>query len=149
MRIVYNRDGRPSGDAVAEFESDDQAEKAMGRNREHLGNRFIILTREDAGSNNSFDGGSPNGGGGGGGGSNSGRMVVRMGGLPYRATVREIMDWFQPESECAHVRILMNRDGRPSGEALAEFDTKELADQAMGKNRQYMKDRFVILTAQY
>ncbi len=145
VRIIYNRDGRPSGDAVAEFESDDMAEKAMARNREHLGSRFIILTREDAGSNSSFDGGS----GGGGGGSSSGRFCIRMGGLPYRATVRDIIDWFRPESECAHVRILMNRDGRPSGEALAEFDTRDLAEQAMTKNRQYMRDRFVILTAQY
>ncbi len=144
VRIVYNRDGRPSGDAVAEFESDDQAERAMGRNREHMGSRFIVLTREDAGSNsNSFDSardGAP---------SAAGRCVIRMGGLPYRATVRDIMDWFQPEAECVHVRIIMNRDGRPSGEALAEFDSVEQADQAMTKNRQYMRDRFVILTAQY
>ncbi len=147
VRIIYNRDGRPSGDAVAEFESDDMAERAMARNREHLGNRFIILTREDAGSNSSFDCGS--GGGGGGGGPASGRFCIRMGGLPYRATVRDIMDWFRPESECAHVRIIMNRDGRPSGEALAEFESEELAEQAMTKNRQYMRDRFVILTAQY
>jgi RNA recognition motif-containing protein len=147
VRIIYNRDGRPSGDAVAEFESDDQAEAAMGKNREHLGSRFVILTREDGGSgggsNQSFDNGSSNGS------SSGGRFSVRMGGLPYRATVNEIIDWFRPEAECAHVRIIMNREGRPSGEAVAEFDTKEMAEQAMVKNRQYLKDRFVILTPQY
>jgi len=56
---------------------------------------------------------------------------------------------FRPESECAHVRVLLNREGRPSGEALAEFETEELAEAALTKNRQYMRDRFVILTAQY
>ena len=72
-----------------------------------------------------------------------------MGGLPYRASVREIMEWFLPESECSHVRVLMNRDGRPSGEALAEFDSEDAAERAMTKNKQYMGERFVILTAQY
>ncbi len=137
VRIIFNRDGRPSGDAVAEFESDEEAERAMKKNREHLGSRFVILTREDCEYNNSSSF------------SSSGKYTIRMGGLPFRASVREIIDWFRPESECAHVRVLMNRDGRPSGEALAEFETEELAERAMGKNKQYMGERFVILTAQY
>ena len=82
-------------------------------------------------------------------GGGMGKFTIRMGGLPYRASVRQIMDWFQPEADCVHVRVLMNREGRPSGEALAEFESEEMAERAMGKNKKYMGDRFVILTAQY
>lgn len=170
-RIILGQDGRPSGDAVAEFETNEQAEAAMKKNRENLGTRFVILTREDGGSDNFGDnrgggrrGGYRGGRGGGGrdrdnyddddfnssgGSKGSGEFTIRMGGLPYRSTVNEIMDWFRPEAECAHVRIIMNREGRPSGEAIAEFASKEEADQAMTKNRKYMGQRFVILTSQY
>lgn len=141
VRIIYNRDGRPSGDAVAEFESNEMAEKAMKKNREHLGSRFVVLTREDAGESHGNGADARSGSGSG--------FTIRMGGLPFRATVQEIMDWFNPEASCSHVRVLMNRDGRPSGEALAEFDTEEMAEKAMAKNKQYMGERFVILTAQY
>lgn len=72
-----------------------------------------------------------------------------MGGLPFRASTKEIREWFQPEAECVHVKIMMNREGRPSGEALAEFESQEMAEKAMVKNKQYMGERFVILTPQY
>jgi hypothetical protein len=37
---------------------------------------------------------------------------------------------------------------RPSGEAVAEFETEEDARSAMGKNRAYMGERFIVLTPQ-
>lgn len=77
-----------------------------------------------------------------------GKYVIRLGGLPFRATIQEITEWFNP-AECVHVRILKNREGRPSGEAFAEFETEEMAERAMEKNREYLGDRFVILTRQY
>lgn len=138
VRVILNHEGRPSGEAEAEFETEEMAERAMRRNREHLGSRFVILTRKDAGSNIS---GSTSDGGD--------SFSIRMGGLPFRATVGEIKDWFEPDAVCSHVKILMNREGRPSGEAIAEFPSQEEADKAMGKNRQHLGNRYVILTAQY
>ena len=59
----------------------------------------------------------------------------------------EIQDWFQPEAACSHVKILRSRkDNRPNGEAIAEFATKDDALNAMKKNKEYMGERFVILT---
>ncbi len=146
-RVIFNREGRPSGEAVAEFETEEQAQLAIKyKNREHLGNRFVILTMEEngggAGGNSAF---SDNGFGD----ASAGGFKIRMGGLPFRASVKEIQDWFRPEAECVHVKVLMNREGRPSGEALASFETEEEADKAMQKNKEYMGERFVILTAQY
>lgn len=161
VRIIFNREGRPSGDAIAEFESEEEAEKAMKKNREHLGSRFVILSREygDGRGNDSYDYGGRGGGGGGGRGrdrgesmdmsASSGKFALRMGGLPFRATEKQIQDWFSKEAQCTFVKIILNRDGRPSGEAMAEFDTEEEAEAALRLNREYLGDRFVILTPQY
>ncbi len=59
------------------------------------------------------------------------------------------MDWFQPVADCSHVRVLLNREGRPSGEALAEFETEEMAKKALQKNKEYMGERFVLLIPQF
>jgi RNA recognition motif-containing protein len=146
-RVIYNREGRPSGEAIAEFESDEQAQLAIKfKNREHLGSRFVILSMEDnggAGGNSSFGDNGDNGEG------SAGAFKIRMGGLPFRAQVKEIQDWFNPEAECVHIKVLLNREGRPSGEALASFETEEEAEAAMKKNKEYMGERFVILTPQY
>ena len=40
----YNFYFRPSGEAVAEFETEDDARAAMAKNREYMGERFIVLT---------------------------------------------------------------------------------------------------------
>ena len=36
---------------------------------------------------------------------------------------------------------------RPSGEAIAEFSSKESAEAAMKMNKEYLGERFVVLTA--
>lgn len=163
VRIIFNSEGRPSGNAIAEFESEADALQAMEKDRETLGKRFVILTRVDAsGYNLNEDGGGEsngerrgrNSGGTGGRGFDAdsegrGSFAVRMSGLPFRVTVEEIKEWFNPEATCSHARLLMNRDGRPSGEAVAEFATQEEADQALTKNRQNLGSRYVILKAQY
>lgn len=73
-------------------------------------------------------------------------FFVRMSGLPYRATDQEIKDFFKPAATCIGVRILHNREGLPSGDAVAEFESDEQAEAAMAKNREHLGTRFVILT---
>lgn len=143
VRVILNRNGRPSGDAIAEFADDEAVEQAMKKDREHLGSRFIVLARETSSSKDHENGNSRNGSS-----SSSGRYTVRMGGLPFRASVDDIIDWFRPEADCVYARILRNRDNRPSGEAVAEFASEDEAKNAMTKNRAYMGDRFVVLTPQ-
>jgi len=130
------------------FRAYHSAPQSKYKNREHLGNRFIILSMEDPGfggfgddrGGNSFNGMDD---------ASTANFKIRMGGLPFKATVKEIQDWFHPEADCAHVKILLNREGRPSGEALASFETEQEAERAMVKNKEYLGERFVILTPQY
>ena len=72
------------------------------------------------------------------------KFSIRLKGLPFRTREAEIVEWFS--LPCTRVKILMNRDNRPSGEAIAEFPSKEIAVAAMKMNKQYLGDRYVVLT---
>ena len=56
------------------------------------------------------------------------KFRVKMHGLPFRASEYEIAKWFEPDSLCSDVEIHMNREGRPSGDATAFFDSDEQAE---------------------
>jgi RNA recognition motif-containing protein len=125
VKVILNKDGRPSGDAIASFEDKETVEAALKKDREHLGSRFVVLSRLDE-EHKSYS--------------------VKMSGLPFRTRVPEIIDWFAPVTDINRVRLLKNRENRPSGEAIADFATLEAAKEAMKKDKEYIGDRFVILT---
>merc|ERR1712109_291750 len=130
VKVILNRDGRPSGDAIASFDSQEEVEEAMKKDREHLGSRYINLSRLQEESS-----------------SNGDCFSVKMSGLPFRTREPEIKDWFSSKADCLRVKILKNRENRPSGEAIAEFASKEDAQEAMKLNKEYLGERFVVLTA--
>jgi len=41
IHFTYVRDGRPSGEAYIELESEDDLEKALSRDKHHMGKRYI------------------------------------------------------------------------------------------------------------
>jgi len=102
----------------------------MKKDREHLGSRYINLSRLQEESS-----------------SNGDCFSVKMSGLPFRTREPEIKDWFSSKADCLRVKILKNRENRPSGEAIAEFASKEDAQEAMKLNKEYLGERFVVLTA--
>eukprot|EP00961_Rhodomonas_salina_P118769 1598604-Rhodomonas_salina.1 len=75
--------------------------------------------------------------------------VLRLRGLPFRATEEDIRSFFRSEAynpepflNIVQIRIEMGADGRPSGEALAEFITEVEAERAMAFDKQMMGNRF-------
>jgi RNA recognition motif-containing protein len=99
-------------------------------------------------------GGSYGGGGGGGrrGGVRpndiaGGPSVLKLRGLPFRISDREIEDFFRGYN-VRNVSITMDMDGRPSGEAMAQFSSPEDAAKALSeKNRGHIGSRYVELFA--
>jgi len=129
VEVHLNSNGRPSGDATAFFDEEEQADAAMEKDKQEMNGRYINLTKDSS---------RPL--------SRAG-FFVRMQGLPYRASEQEIKDFFLPDAECVGVRIILNREGRPSGDAIAEFETDEAAETAVAsKNREHLGSRFVVLT---
>ncbi|CAD6209119.1 GSCOCG00003736001-RA-CDS [Cotesia congregata] len=118
------------------------------------------------GSGGNVGGGSSGGGGGGGGGmgmrnnmdmkggnyrgnndnwsGNTGMHCIHMRGLPFRATEQDIADFFRPINPI-NIRIILENNGRASGEADVEFATHEEAVKAMGKDKSHMSHRYIEL----
>jgi len=72
------------------------------------------------------------------------KHIVHVRGLPYRATEREITNFFRPLETIA-CRMLFGNDGRPSGEADVAFLCHQDARDAMAKNKQNVGSRYVEL----
>jgi len=158
VKVVLNRDGVPSGEAIATFASEEEVQAAMSCHKKDLGSRYVDLQRctEKNGFPSSAPaaprggGGGRRGGGGGGRGGGSGGggggFSVKLHGLPYEATESDIVEFFRPVAACTNVRLLQNRNGLASGDAIANFASREDADAALGKNREYIGSRYVTLS---
>lgn len=72
-----------------------------------------------------------------------GHHTVHMRGLPFRATEKDIADFFRPVVPI-HVDIHFE-NGRPSGEADVDFGSHNDAVQAMSKDRTNMQHRYIEL----
>jgi heterogeneous nuclear ribonucleoprotein F/H len=105
-------------------------------------------------------GGNGGGGGGGGGGDprsrsrsplnpgagppGDGDPVVHLRGMPWKATPRDIATFFGDLRVAPNgVHIVLNAEGRPSGDGFVEFETMADAVQALQKHKKYLGPRFV------
>lgn len=197
--LVMGPDGRPSGAAFVQFSDEYESQRALLKDKEQIGTRYIELflsNREecdsaiarahvgDAGKGFGGFGMDPYGMGaygmggygamgygmggfgaagfgggygmgmgkgmgkgfGGGGGkaglaSPGGDNVVRLRGLPFRATEQEILGFFAglPVTRTA----IAFAGGRPSGEAFVEFSDRYGLEGALQRNRQLLGSRYI------
>merc|ERR1719394_1316178 len=77
---------------------------------------------------------------------NGGEFYIKMSGVPFRASVQELKDFFEGGEKPIRVEHSLNSDGRNSGHAFAAFSSEQAAEQAMLKDRQYMGPRYVSLS---
>nr|CDS28717.2 heterogeneous nuclear ribonucleoprotein [Hymenolepis microstoma] len=70
--------------------------------------------------------------------------IIRMRGLPFQTTTEEIAAFFTPVQPL-NVQIHYNVQGRPNGEADAEFATHDEACEAMKKDREKIGSRYIEL----
>ncbi|XP_075209789.1 heterogeneous nuclear ribonucleoprotein H-like isoform X2 [Lycorma delicatula] len=82
IRILYDDNGRPSGEADVEFATHDDAVRAMAKDKSHMQHRYIeLFLNSTPGGSGGFGGGSGfSSGGGGGGGGYGGGPSGRWGG---------------------------------------------------------------------
>lgn len=78
------------------------------------------------------------------GGNPGGIHCIHMRGLPFRATEQDIADFFRPIVPI-NIRIILENNGRASGEADVEFATHEEAVKAMSKDKSHMSHRYIEL----
>ncbi|XP_078720076.1 epithelial splicing regulatory protein 1 isoform X2 [Lampetra fluviatilis] len=154
--FVRHPDGRPTGDAFVLFAGDDSAQAALRKHKETLGKRYIELFRSTAAEVLNRYMSTPlipnvpgpilpmipppmMGG--------SVRDCVRLRGLPYSASIENILEFlgeFTADIRPQGVHMVLNQQGRPSGDAFIQLKSPErayMAAQRCHKNR--MKERYV------
>lgn len=69
---------------------------------------------------------------------------VRLRGLPFSATPEDIERFLAP-LQPINIRLRMNSNGRPTGEAMVDFASHDEAKEAMKKDREKIGSRYIEL----
>lgn len=136
IHIIRNRNGKSMGQAIIELEHEEDIGKALDLHKQYLGQRFVEVyevTNEDAEAIlkatqqvTESDG------------------AVRLRGLPFSCSEKDIFQFFSGlEIVEDGVTIVLDRKGRNSGDAFVQFATKEMADEALKKDREVMGNRYI------
>lgn len=154
ITIVQNRRGRNSGEAFVRFSTQEEADEALRRDRDIIGSRYIEVfpsnsaeirsgwrstaqvqasSRESKPFTPSSSRSEPRP-----------QHFIHMRGLPFHVSGEDIVKFFHP---FAPSRILLEYggDGRPSGEADVYFSSHQDAVDAMARDRQNIRDRYIEL----
>ena len=74
----------------------------------------------------------------------SGTFTVKMLGLPFSVQAKDIHEFFHPLS-IEDIRWTKDNQGRPSGRAYVDFKSKKDLVEALRRNGDYIKDRYIEL----
>ncbi|KAM8966224.1 epithelial splicing regulatory protein 1 [Pelodytes ibericus] len=158
--FVTYPDGRPTGDAFVLFSCEEYAQNALKKHKDLLGKRYIELFRSTAAEVqqvlNRYS---------------SAPLIplqtppiipvlpqpfippvnirdcIRLRGLPYAATIEDILEFlgeFSADIRTHGVHMVLNHQGRPSGDSFIQMKSAERAFLAAQKcHKKTMKDRYV------
>ncbi|KAM9409194.1 epithelial splicing regulatory protein 2 isoform 3-T3 [Pholidichthys leucotaenia] len=165
LLFVKYPDGRPTGDAFVVFSCEEYAQNALKKHKQILGKRYIELFRSTAAevqqvlnrymstplistlppspvmpvpvlTTPSF---LP--------AANSTRDCVRLRGLPYTAGIEDILEFMGEHTvdiKPHGVHMVLNQQGRPSGDAFIQMKSSDKAFMVAQKcHKKTMKDRYV------
>uniref|UniRef100_G3UMB1 G-rich sequence factor 1 n=1 Tax=Loxodonta africana TaxID=9785 RepID=G3UMB1_LOXAF len=138
IHFLLNRDGKRRGDALIEMESQQDVQKALGKHRMYMGQRYVEVYEIN---NEDVDAlmkslqvkASPV--------VNDG--VVRLRGLPYSCNEKDIVDFFAGLNIVDITFVMDYRGRRKTGEAYVQFEEPEMANQALLKHREEIGNRYI------
>ncbi|XP_075058598.1 G-rich sequence factor 1 isoform X2 [Mixophyes fleayi] len=154
VHFMFNRDGKPRGDAVIELESADDLAKALEQHKRYLGQRYVevfemspkdaesLLQRLQAVMSPTTQSSlsqavqsmsaTPN------------DSTVRLRGLPYSCSEQDIVNFFSGLSIANEgITFVFDQRGRKSGEAFVQFLSQEHAEQALLRHKQEIGSRYI------
>ncbi|XP_067422347.1 heterogeneous nuclear ribonucleoprotein H isoform X3 [Emydura macquarii macquarii] len=139
IRFIYTREGRPSGEAFVELETEDDVKLALKKDRETMGHRYVEVFKSNnvemdwvlkhTGPN------SPDT-------ANDG--FVRLRGLPFGCSKEEIVQFFSGlEIVPNGITLPVDFQGRSTGEAFVQFASQEIAEKALKKHKERIGHRYI------
>lgn len=150
VALCLSQQGRRNGEALIWFESEEHRDLALKRHKHHIGQRYIEVykaTGKDfvnvAGGSNleaqAFL-------------SRGGQVIIRMRGLPFTATLQQVLEFFSREPNGCQVLdgedgilFVYYPDGRSTGDAFVLFASEDEANKALKKHREIMGTRYIEL----
>ncbi|XP_055797405.1 heterogeneous nuclear ribonucleoprotein H-like isoform X1 [Salvelinus fontinalis] len=139
IHFTYTREGRPSGEAFVELESEDDLKIAVKKDRETLGHRYVEVFKSNnvemdwvmkhTGPN------SP---------ETEGDGLVRLRGLPFGCSKEEIVQFFLGlEIVPNGITLPVDFQGRSTGEAFVQFASQDIAEKALKKHKERIGHRYI------
>ncbi|XKL66577.1 hypothetical protein PGB90_009997 [Kerria lacca] len=130
VHITMSREGRPSGEAFIELESKGDAEKALRKDKQHMGHRYIEIFKTSRSDMDWYVARS---------GSNVENVMdeccIRLRGLPYGCTKNDITQFFSGLTIVPNgISFVSDQTGRNTGEAYVQFINKEMVESALKKH---------------
>ncbi|XP_043222924.1 epithelial splicing regulatory protein 1-like isoform X2 [Amphibalanus amphitrite] len=150
VALCLSQQGRRNGEALVRFVSQEHRDMALKRHKHHISNRYIEIykaTGEDfvnvaGGVNTEAQEFLKLGG----------QVIVRMRGLPYDCTAKQVLEFFEAgESSCQvmfaekGVLFVKKPDGRATGDAFVQFENEDDAPKALSKHREIIGSRYIEL----
>ena len=149
--VLFEKSGKPSGDAYVEFVGEANLEAAMLRNRKYMGHRYIELfpvskhelrrAKQTSLAGRPVTGPAARGGFRGSGSGVTGRKThcIQITGLPPTANNRDLTNYFgEVDAPPYAVHIMLQADGLNAGEAFAEFVSLEHQRRALRRDGEMM-----------
>lgn len=128
---------KPTGQAFIELEHEDDVSKALEKDRQYLGPRYVEVyevTNSDAETilKNIVNNTTPS------------DCVVRLRGLPYSSSEQDIVNFFSGLDIVQNgITIVKDHLGRNFGQAYVEFTSEQAFEEALLKNREMMGNRYI------
>ncbi|XP_050322490.1 RNA-binding protein fusilli isoform X2 [Bactrocera neohumeralis] len=142
--------GRRNGEALIRFVSQEHRDMALKRHKHHIGSRYIEVYRATGEDFLAIAGGASNeaqafl--------SKGAQVIIRMRGLPYDCTAKQVLDFFTTgEDPCTvldgveGVLFVKKPDGRATGDAFVLFAIESDAPKALSRHRESIGQRYIEL----
>ncbi|XP_049817658.1 RNA-binding protein fusilli isoform X2 [Aethina tumida] len=150
VALCLSAQGRRNGEALVRFVSQEHRDMALKRHKHHIGSRYIEVYRASGDDFLSVAGGSSceaqafl---------SRGAAVIVRMRGLPYDCTAKQVLDFFASgENSCTvvdgvdGVLFVRKPDGRATGDAFVLFASELDSPKALSKHRECIGSRYIEL----
>ncbi|KAL0973829.1 hypothetical protein UPYG_G00211740 [Umbra pygmaea] len=139
IHFTYTREGRPSGEAFVELDSEEDLKIAVKKDRETMGHRYVEVFK----SNNVemdwvMKHTGPNCP------ETSGDGLVRLRGLPFGCSKEEIVQFLSGlEIVPNGITLPLDFQGRSTGEAFVQFASQDIAEKALKKHKERIGHRYI------
>ncbi|KAJ8673368.1 hypothetical protein QAD02_004630, partial [Eretmocerus hayati] len=150
VALCLSAAGRRNGEALVRFVSKEHRDMALKRHKHHIGPRYIEVYKASGDDFVSVAGGTN--------GeahtflSRGAQVIVRMRGLPYDCTAKQVLDFFAAGQKPCQVLdgedgvlFVKKSDGRATGDAFVLFAKEEDAAKALSKHRDCIGSRYIEL----